>query len=94
MSLLVNIEAFPEEEDVVSAQVSAQVIELLNFCTTPKSREEVLDFIGISNHYKNYTKHILPLLEESLLEYTIKANPKDRNQKYVITQKGNSLVND
>jgi hypothetical protein len=29
-----------------------------------------------------------------LIEYTQKENSKDRNQKYVTTQKGNSRLND
>lgn len=92
-------EAFAIDESAqasaqASAQVSAQVIEILSFCTTSKSREEILDFIGISNQYKNYKKHIVPLLEKSLLEYTVKDNPKDRNQKYVITDMGNLLLKD
>jgi len=76
----------------VSAQVSAQVIELLNFCKTPKSREEILSFIGISNQTKNYNTHILPLLQSNWIEFTIKDNTKDRNQKYVISELGESVI--
>lgn len=76
----------------ISSQVSAQVIELLNFCKTPKSREEILSFIGISNQTKNYNTHILPLLQSNWIEFTIKDNTKDRNQKYVISELGESVI--
>lgn len=76
----------------VSDQVSTQVIELLNFCKTPKSREEILSFIGISNQTKNYNTHILPLLQSNWIEFTIKDNTKDRNQKYVISELGESVI--
>ena len=76
----------------VSEQLSEQVIETLNFCKTPKSREEILSFIGISNQTKNYNTHILPLLQTNWIELTIKDNTKDRNQKYVITELGESVI--
>jgi|GEM_PF-6483192 len=30
-----------------------------------------------------FNKHILPLLDAELIEYTIRDNQKDRNQKYL-----------
>ena len=30
----------------------------------------------------------MPLLENSYIEYIIKENPKDRHQKYVVSDKG------
>jgi ATP-dependent DNA helicase RecG len=78
----------------VSDQVSDQVISILKYCKTPKSRVEILTLLGISNHSKNYIKHILPLLEKNWIEYTIKGNTKVKNQKYVTTDTGNSLLND
>jgi ATP-dependent DNA helicase RecG len=53
---------------------------------------EVLSIMGISNHFYNFKRHILPLIEQNLIEYTKKENSKDRNQKYVTTQKGNSRL--
>jgi predicted HTH transcriptional regulator len=78
----------------VTDQVTKKVITILNYCKIPKSRLEILNLLGISNHSKNYKNHIFPLLEQNWIEYTIKKNPKDRNQKYVTTDKGNSLLND
>lgn len=87
--------AFSEfEEKEASDQVSVQVITILNYCKTPKSRVEILTLLKLKNHTDNYKNHILPLLEKNLIEYTIKDNPKDRNQKYVTTDIGNSLLND
>jgi ATP-dependent DNA helicase RecG len=73
-------------------ELSTQVTKILNFCKTPKSRQEILAFIGVSNHTYNYKMHITPLMEQGIIEYTVKENPKDRNQKYIITEKGIELV--
>ena len=49
-------------------------------------------FWSIIIHSANYTRHIMPLLENSYIEYTIKENPKARNQKYIATFIGKSLL--
>jgi ATP-dependent DNA helicase RecG len=93
--------AFIEEEnrnfdetsnDQVSDQVSDQVISILTLCLSPKSRQEILTFIGITNQTKNFNTHVLPLLQEKWIDLTIKDNPKDRNQKYVTSDLGKSIL--
>ena len=94
MSILVNI------EDLLSRVVNEksnevdndQVISIIKFCKTPKSRQEILAFIGLTNQSKNFNTHILPMIEHDWIEYTIKDNLKDRNQKYQITPKGISVL--
>lgn len=98
MSILVNIEDLlsrvvnekSNEED--NDQVNDQVISIIEFCKTPKSRQEILAFIGLKNHSDNFKNHILPMIEHDWIEYTIKDNLKDRNQKYQITPKGISVL--
>ena len=86
-------ESFVVDENVqVNETVSDKVIMILKYCKTPKSRLEILTFMGISNHSKNYKNHIFPLLEQHLIEYTIKDNPKDRNQKYFTTEAGEFVI--
>ncbi len=81
-----------EKNDQVSDQVSDQVISIIQFCIIPKSRQEILTFIGITNQTKNFNTHILPLLQEKWIDMTIKDNPKDRNQKYVTSDLGKSIL--
>jgi len=78
--------------DQVSDQVSDQVISIIEFCKTPKSKIEILDFIGLKNHSDNVKRHIQPLLENNFIDYTIKNNLTDRNQKYVQTKFGASVI--
>ena len=76
----------------VSDQVSNQVKQLLMLCKQAKSRNELLDFLGLSNHFYNFQRHIEPLLNNNWLEMTNKESPKNRNQKYILTEKGRKLV--
>jgi predicted HTH transcriptional regulator len=81
----------------VSAQVSDQVItpkqtrkdvltnrqrDILNFCSVPRSAQEILGRLGLSNHSVNKKKYIQPLLNMGALEMTNPENPNASNQKY------------
>jgi ATP-dependent DNA helicase RecG len=69
-----------------TTQVAVQdnrVIELLDFCIAPRTREEIQYHIGIQNR-EYFRKSILkPLLEANKIEMTIPEKPNSRNQKYV-----------
>lgn len=55
---------------------------VLEFCTTPRSRAEILDFTGMSRYYT--TSAILkPLIEQGLLLQTMPEKPKSPKQQYV-----------
>ena len=77
----------------VSEQVSEQVLSILRVvATTPQTKHELLDAAGLSDAYLNYKRHILPLLEQGILERTIPSKPTSRLQKYRITEKGRALL--
>ena len=60
--------------------------KLLDFCVTPKNRQEMMDFMGLVNR-GNFVKHYLkPLLEAGKLVMTIPDKPKSKKQKYVASQ--------
>lgn len=56
--------------------------DICNFCRVPRTSQEIMDRLGISNQSKNRQKHIGKLLEMGVIEMTIPNNPKDKNQKY------------
>jgi ATP-dependent DNA helicase RecG len=70
----------------VTAQDTAQVgraEQLLVFCSEPKTRDEMQQFMGIA-HREHFRKAILrPLLASGALLMTIPDKPNSRNQKYV-----------
>lgn len=77
----------------VSEQVSEQVQAMLRAAErAPRSKQELLAAAGLASVYLNYKRHVLPLLEQKLIERTIPEKPNSRLQKYRLTKKGKSLV--
>ena len=76
------------ELNIHALKLNEQQKKVLEFCKKPKSRAEILEFLKLKNHSDNYKKYIFPLLEIKILKLTIPENPKDRNQQYVISEKG------
>ena len=76
----------------VSEQVSEQVIRILEFCKTPRKKQEILNHIGLSTVYMNYKRYIFPPVQKGLLSMTHPENPRHSNQRYVTTQLGLKLL--
>ena len=76
-----------------SAQVSEQVAKLLLHCAAqPRSKQELLGMLGLSNAYLNYKRHIVPLLEQGLIAMTFPDKPQSRLQRYHLTPQGQALL--
>lgn len=82
-----------QASDQVSNQVSNQVHpskpllskaqkDIVNFCSVPRSAQEILSRLGLSNQSINKKRHILPLVDMGVLEMTNPENPSASNQKY------------
>ena len=56
--------------------------DIVNFCSVPRSSQEIMDRLGISNQSVNRKRHIQPLVDLGVLEMTNPGSPNDRNQKY------------
>lgn len=64
-------------------KLPGRIKDIVNFCTVPRTAQEIMERIGITNQSKNRKRYITALVEQGLLKLTIPDNPKDRNQKYV-----------
>ena len=81
----------------VSEQVGEQVSEhvfcmLRSFMAEPQSRFDLLKAAGLSDVYMNYRRHLVPLLEQGVIERTIPEKPNSRLQKYRLSAKGRALL--
>lgn len=68
-------------------------ISVLNYCKEPRSRREVLNNLGLSNHYENFKKHALPLIRVGYLKYTLPNIPNSVKQRYLTSKKGLDRLN-
>jgi ATP-dependent DNA helicase RecG len=67
---------------------NSKIKVILRFCQKAKSRKEILAMLQLSNHTKNFEKHIKSLFEDDLLNRTLPDKPQSSKQKYLTTQKG------
>ena len=58
---------------------------LLEFCRTPRSRQELADYLGVKTVFYVMKHYIEPLLKNGQLAMTLPEKPKSRNQRYVST---------
>ena len=68
--------------------------DIRNFCSVPRSAQEIMDRLNISNQSKNRQRHITPLIELGVLERTIPDKPNDPNQKYRRKNNGAADIDD
>lgn len=79
-------QVLPIAEIAVTPQVTPQVknaSKLVAFCAVPRSRQEMMNYIGLKDK-KNFVKNYLkPLIEQGVLVMTNPNNPRSHDQKYV-----------
>ncbi len=56
--------------------------DIVNFCSVPRTAQEILDRVGVSAQTRTRKKYIRSLVEMGVLEMTNPDNPTDPNQKY------------
>ena len=78
-----------QDKEQVKEQDKEQVTiqDLIQFCSIPRSRKEMQEFMGLVGRRNFSEKYIKPLLSAGKIEMTVPDKPNSRNQKY---QKVNS----
>jgi ATP-dependent DNA helicase RecG len=69
-----------EEEKVT--KLSDTLNDIIDFCTTPRSMAEIMEFIGLKHRYNVKHRYIDPLIEGGFLVMTVPTKPNSRSQKY------------
>ena len=62
--------------------VSEESKDLISFCKTPRTRQEIADHLGIQLSYYMMKKYIQPLVDAGQLKLVIPDKPKSKNQMY------------
>lgn len=62
--------------------------DIVNFCSVPRTAQEIMDRIGVYNQSRSRKKYIQPLVDMGVLEMTNSENPNASNQKYRKVRKG------
>jgi len=81
-------------KNLISSELGDKAIQILFYLSKMprKSKDILVELLGLSIQTKNKQRYIDPLLNQKWIELTIQENPKDRNQKYQLTKKGRMIV--
>lgn len=68
--------------NLVTRKLTKKEEDIRNFCSVPRTAQEIMDRLKITNQSKNRQKYITSLIKIGILERTIPEKPNDPNQKY------------
>ena len=68
-------------------QATPQAEQILTFCVTARTRNEIAEHFGVKDPKFFAKKHIKPLLESGALRMTIPNKPTSPEQKYVTVER-------
>lgn len=74
-------------DEISTPATEKSEFDLLNFCKTPRTKQEIADYIGVKTLFYTMQHYVRPLLDTKQLAMTIPDKPKSRNQKYYTIQK-------
>jgi len=77
-----DIESNQPKPNLVTRKLTKKEEDIRNFCSVPRTAQEIMDRLGLSNQSKNRLKYITSLIEIGILERTIPDKPNAPNQKY------------
>lgn len=71
-----------KEEKTPNIETEKSAAALLEFCTTPRSRKEIADFLHVKTVFYAMSHYVQPLLKTGQLAMTLPKTPKSSKQKY------------
>lgn len=66
-----------------SAELPHEIQDLIAFCQKPRSRKELMEYLGLKTWTYVLQRYIQPLIDQGVLEMTLPDTPRSRNQRYV-----------
>jgi ATP-dependent DNA helicase RecG len=83
----------PQVTPQVAPQVTPQVRALLELCSTPRTGEEILAALGLSDRKHLRKTFIKPAIAAGRLAMTIPEKPNSSRQQYLTTDAGKEILN-
>jgi len=80
------------DREAIRKEINDMTKMVLNYCTKPKSRDELFEKIGLYKNTKNFQNHIKPLIDFGWLNFTVPNKITSRDQKYYTTDLGKKLL--
>ena len=74
-----------EQDSEQDGEQDAMIEKLLDFCSKPRSRQEIANFLQIKSRPYLSRVYLVPLLEAGKIQMTLPEKPSSKNQKYIRT---------
>ena len=71
-----------DTHQVAPQDVDQRLVELTEFCSMPRSKREMMNYLGFTDSKNFRERYLVPLLEAGKMEMTIPDKPNSKNQKY------------
>ena len=71
-----------DTHQVAPQDVDQRLVELTEFCSMPRSKREMMNYLGFTDSKNFRERYLVPLLEAGKIEMTIPDKPNSKNQKY------------
>lgn len=71
-----------DTHQVAPQDVDQRLVELTEFCSLPRSKREMMNYLGFTDSKNFRERYLVLLLEAGKIEMTIPDKPNRRNQKY------------
>ncbi len=86
--ILYNARHVDDEASVdAAAELNLTVEEKIKaFCDTPKSKEEIAEYLNVASSYYIVTRYLKPMMQEGILAMTIPEKAKSKFQKYYLVK--------
>ena len=84
-SFIVRFGKEPEHKLMYDATAGTTKIadrDLISFCETPRSRDEICEFLNLKSKAYVVKEYVAPLIEEGLIEMSIPEKPRSSHQRY------------
>ncbi len=72
----------PEVDKDTLTQKEPTASTLLDFCKTPRTRQEIAEFMHVKTVFYVMKRYVQPLLDEGKMAMTLPEHPKSRKQRY------------
>ena len=80
-----------EELQAPSADIAKPIVEdkkgLLDFCRTPRTRAEIVEYLGFSSAQYALRRYLNPLVRAGLIQMTKPESPRCKDQQFITTKR-------
>lgn len=67
---------------ITRKELTGRQKDIINFCSVPRTAQEIMDHIGLSNQSARRKQHLQPLIDAGFIEMTNPEQKTVRNQRY------------